>query len=260
MKLRSELLRQPKPIVAPPGTAPAHRTIIIPVDLGKKSDFTAIGVFEPVDFHVDVHSVERLPLQTKYRRQAKRVARMVRALRAQGCAVIVVFDATGVGVAVEEMFEEELLGTGALLWAVTITRSGTKQTRHSDRNWSVPKSNLVSSVQLAIDTSPKTGQPLRLLASVDEAMRELVGKEMRGFKMTANDNGSEAYGNDVSESDHDDVVLMAAIGCWASRELALMRVIVGSPQKSAASPGHDRVKLRDSLYARADSMAPKDYD
>lgn len=250
MRLRSELLRQPTPIVAPPGAEPAHRQLIIPVDLGKRSDFTAIGVFEPLGVHTDVHAIVRLPLKTKYRVQAKRVAKMVKGFRAQGAAVIVVFDATGVGVAVEEMFEEELIGTGALLWAVTITRSGTKQTRHSDRSWSVPKSNLVSSVQLAIDTSPQTGQPLRLLASVGEEMRELVGTEMRGFKMTTNDNGNDSYGNDVTESDHDDVVLMAAIGCWASRELALMRVMVGSKQDGKTWPGHDRVKLRDALYQR----------
>jgi len=89
---------------------------------------------------------------------------------------------------------------------VTIS-GGIQEIDGGNFQWSVPKRNLVSSLQIAL----QTGQ-LRIARGLAES--ETLVRELIAFKVRINAAGHDSYGNDWREAAHDDLVLSAALACW----------------------------------------------
>lgn len=91
---------------------------------------------------------------------------------------------------------------------VTITGGDTVSV--DGREYRVPKRDLVSAVQVAL----QAGQ-LKVAASLPLA--KTLADELLAFKVAISLSGHDSYGNDVGrwrEAPHDDLVLAVALGCW----------------------------------------------
>jgi hypothetical protein len=165
--------------------------------------------------------LERLPLGTAYTEIPDRVAMIGRRLqqlwldavfaetgigraRLDDAPVDLVIDQTGVGRPVVDLLREH--GLNPL--AVTIT-SGDQVTRVAEREYRVPKRDLVGSIQSAMQT-----RRLRAAASLPD-WPTLKG-ELSNFKARISLAGHDSYGagSDWREGNHDDLVLAVAMGVW----------------------------------------------
>ena len=209
------------------------------VDLGQANDYTAIVVVEaePEDNHLYVRHIERLPLGTYYPDQVERIKeivmdkRLVREVpeasgdfhsatwgagfRAVGTQSVarsaasvppdVVVDATGVGRPVVDMMRRE----GLRFYPVLITGGDTEHT--GGGFYRVPKRNLVSSVQVALQTGSLEIHP-------DLKLAETLRKELLAFRIKINLTTSHDSYEAWREGDHDDLVLAVALACWRVRK------------------------------------------
>jgi hypothetical protein len=181
----------------------------IGLDLGQKQDYTAIAIVERPDvgpgfqalpyylrrgparppFQLLVRRVQRVSLGTPY----PRVVEMVRDIAcgqafAGQCAVVV--DGTGVGAPVVDMLRAA--GLKCEITAVTIT-GGDRETGRGSLNVGVPKRDLISGLQLALEKGEL--RIARRMKEVGSLVRELM--EVRG--------------------EHDDLVIALALACWRAR-------------------------------------------
>ena len=158
-----------------------------------------------------VRHLERVPLGTPYPRVVARVREIVKGHElAGGCSVAV--DATGVGAPVVEMLRSA--GLGCELHAITIT-GGERATCHSGMRgteWSVPKQDLLSGVQLLLEQGV-----LRIARDLREAgslVKELLDVRTT-VRTTAGSRGQMRVGAD-GHGEHDDLVIALALACWSA--------------------------------------------
>jgi hypothetical protein len=114
-----------------------------------------------------------------------------------------VVDKTGVGVAVTDLLKERRLG----FIAVTITGLGQKVNRHGTREYSVPKQDLVSALEVPFHKGTlKVAKGLQGWPKLRE--------ELLNFRRKQNTVTAHISYEHWRESDHDDLVLAAALACW----------------------------------------------
>jgi hypothetical protein len=204
---------------------------IIGVDLGQAQDFTALCVLEqeqrdtgervpdwpamiiggvpaasretlPVYENLyAVRHLERLPIGTPYPEQVAKVKDLVGHLQPQARVSLVV-DQTGVGRPVLDMLKRAKLSP----YAVTIT--GGDSVTHEGREYRVPKRDLMSTVQVLLQS-----KRLTIASSLKEA--QTLISELLAFKATIALKSEN--GDDVSpwrEGVHDDLVLAVALAAW----------------------------------------------
>lgn len=148
--------------------------------------------------------LERLPLGTPYPEQVRHIKNVYERLRDTNQAVSLAVDATGVGRPVVDMLTQARLPVTAIsiTGGDTVTREG--------RDYRVPKRDLVSVVQVLLQTGR-----LKIDATLPEA--SILTSELQGFKYSITASGHDRYGNDVAawrENAHDDMVLAVAVACW----------------------------------------------
>src|SRR3712207_2501526 len=134
------------------------------LDLGQSADYTALAVVQKVptyDPRTGKHSselhlrhLERYPLRTPYTDIADRVESLltgppfttpvISGGRLARPTTELIVDRTGVGVAVTDLLKERHLN----YIAVTITGLGQEVNRHSTKEYSVPKQDLVSALEV----------------------------------------------------------------------------------------------------------------
>lgn len=196
------------------------RNFFVGVDLGQANDYTAICVIEQVAGRAEngakeqqyrVGHLERMELGTRYPAQVERIKERLEELRGAAssfggnivwdgkCTLIV--DATGVGRPVVDMLREK----GLRPVAVTIT--GADAETKVDGMHRVPKRNLVSALQVLLQTG-------RLKIHPSLPLADTLIKEMLAFKVKITTSGNDVYGNDWRENDHDDLVLATALAAW----------------------------------------------
>lgn len=215
---------------------------IIGVDLGQANDYTAICVLQrdtretgrtvqrlagswegfttvtrpQTESTYQVRHLDRLPLGTPYPEQVETVSSVLERIRQHQAENAspwqsdpkprpprLIVDQTGVGRPVVDM----LRAAGHKgLTAVTI--HGGDATSREGRDYRVPKRELVSVVQVLLQTDR-----LAVAASLPHA--QTLTKEMLAFKVTFSQTGHDSYGNDWRESPHDDLVLAVALAAWA---------------------------------------------
>ncbi len=183
---------------------------VIGLDLGQANDFTAISVLDrtietvngKTTRRLDLRHLQRLKLGTSYPDQVDIVRKIVAALPPRQHAPMLVCDATGTGRPVIDLLRKG----GLTPIAVTIS-GGVQEVDGGNFSWSVPKRNLVSALQIAL----QTGQ-LKIARGLAES--ETLVRELMAFKVRISAAGHDSYSNDWREAPHDDLVLSAALACW----------------------------------------------
>lgn len=211
---------------------------LVGVDLGQTNDYTAIAVLQRVERNTgrtrptalqwlagheetapvvesayEVRHLERLPLGTPYPAQVDRVTKIIEAVndqeglkRRKGTARLVV-DQTGVGRPVVDMLRKA--GHRGL---VGISIHGGDQATKDGSEWRVPKRELVSVLQVLLQT-----KRMQVASALPEAAT--LTREMLAFKVEISKSGHDTYGNDWRENPHDDMVLAVALAAWAGEKI-----------------------------------------
>jgi hypothetical protein len=172
---------------------------VIGLDLGKLRDYSAVCVLEHLvpERQFRVGHLQRFKLNTAYPQIIEEVAALVyRFPRSE-----LVIDATGVGLAVFDMFVQ----AGLRPRGVMIT--GGDQESHEGKIHRVPKATLVSLVDKAMQT-----QELRILSKLSEAA--ILRRELEHFEVGYTGTGHMTFNARVGK--HDDLVLALAIALWGA--------------------------------------------
>src|SRR5207244_3102446 len=116
------------------------------LDLGQAQDFTALAIVESVNGEHSIRYLHRFPLGTSYPKIVAEVCKLVERPPLEYPSLVV--DATGVGRAVTDLLHD------ADLWAslVPVTITSGSHTGFSDGYFRVPKKELVSALQVALQT------------------------------------------------------------------------------------------------------------
>jgi hypothetical protein len=187
------------------------------LDLGQAQDPTAICVLEKLEDNdktpLHVRHLERPELGTYYLDIVERVKELIRdpALtettynwhtdRNETRTPELVIDATGVGRPVVDMIRRE-----GLSFAPVLITGGDIE-HHDNGFYKVPKRNLVSAVQLALQSG-------RLKIAEELALAETLRKELLNFRIKVNISTAHDSYEAWREGDHDDLVLATALAAW----------------------------------------------
>jgi hypothetical protein len=193
------------------------------LDLGQSADYTALAVVQTVptyDAATGKHStelhlrhLERYPLKTPYTQIADHVRDLLSGPsftvpvlengRVAKPSTQLIVDATGVGTAVTDLLTERRMN----FVEVTVTGLGQKVSRNGTRKYSVPKQDLVAALEVSFQKGTlKVAKGLELWS----ALRE----ELLNFRRKQNARTAHISYEHWRESDHDDLVLAAALACW----------------------------------------------
>jgi hypothetical protein len=195
------------------------------LDLGQSADYTALAVVQKVPTHdpetgkhgheLHLKHLERYPLKTPYTDIADKVKTLItgppftmpvldaRLGRVAKPTTELVVDKTGVGVAVTDLLKERRLNHVA----VTITGLGQKAHHTGTREYSVPKQDLVSALEV-----PFHKGTLKVAKGLEGW--PMLREELLNFRRKQNKATAHVSFEHWRESDHDDLVLAAALACW----------------------------------------------
>jgi hypothetical protein len=194
------------------GTAPPvmKGTPILGLDLGQAKDYTALCGLEQFAQADGVHEyacryLKRFELGTPYTTIANEVIRIVRQFPASASLAV---DMTGVGRPVVDMLRA---GLPVPIWPITIT-AGVHSTQDED-GWKVPKRELVSVIQLLL-------QSKRLAISKQLPDAAVLGKELATFEVKITAAGTETF-SAWREGANDDLVLATALAAWVGEYVAV---------------------------------------
>jgi len=193
------------------------------LDLGQAQDCTALVVIERIekpkvkpDFHL--RHIQRFQLGTSYPAVVERVKSIITQKPLEGNAHLVV-DATGVGAPVVDLLRQ------AGLSPVAITITGGDSVHYEERVWRVPKRDLVSTLQVLLQS-----ERLKVAESLREA--STLVKELLTFQVKITASAHDTYGV-WREGVHDDLVLATAIACWYGERVGGSTMLpISIPQKS----------------------------
>jgi len=197
-------------------------SFFVGLDLGQSNDYTALAVVEKVEGDLgggdpDLHlrHLERYPLRTPYPDMVAQVAALVEDPQLRrthfdarlGRRVLdepdLLVDATGVGRPVVDLFKER----GLRYKAITIT-GGNKVTAASG-GYGVPKRDLIGALEVPFHSG-------RLKVAAGLTLWETLRSELQTFRRKVSlTTGMDTYEH-WRESDHDDLVLAAALACWGA--------------------------------------------
>ncbi len=190
------------------------------VDLGQRSDPTAIAVVERVEVAGEwdaihyayrktveyrVRHLERVRLGTPYPDVVERVRTVAHSNELEGRATVVV-DATGAGTPVVDLLKRA--GLRCRLAPVIIT--GGEIQRREKGYYMVPKRDLMAGMLLRLERGE-----LKIAEGIAEGER--LVEEMAGMRVRVTPSGREQYGT-WRAGEHDDLVLAVALACWGGQQ------------------------------------------
>ena len=183
------------------------------LDLGQAADFTALAVLELANTEegereLHLRHLERYPLRTPYTAVADSVAALVEKL----CDLSLLrdepdllVDNTGVGRAVTDV----LRGKGLRFKAITLTGSS-QVTRGDAGEYRVPKADVVDALVVPFQSGTlKVARGLELWPT--------LRTELLNFRRKINPATAHASYEHWRDSDHDDLVLAAALAAWGAQ-------------------------------------------
>jgi hypothetical protein len=193
------------------------------LDLGQSADYTALAVMQTLptyDAATGKHStelhlrhLERYPLKTPYTQIADHVRDLLSGPsftvpvlengRVAKPSTQLIVDATGVGTAVTDLLTERRMN----FVEVTITGLGQKVSRNGTRKYSVPKQDLVAALEV-----PFQKGTLKVAKGLEGWPK--LREELLSFRRKQNKTTAHISYEHWRESDHDDLVLAAALACW----------------------------------------------
>lgn len=195
---------------------------ILSVDLGDRQDYTAISLLDVVEFvqkakdalpgsdadflqgdekvyEAVLRFLERMELGSGYPKVVSRIKEIMLNPKIARDKIILLVDATGVGVPVIQMMREE----GLKPLGITITSGKTENM--NDLGFTVPKGELVSALQVLF-------QSRRLIIPQELPIKDEFVKELQNFRVKISEKANDIYGAD--EGYHDDLVISVAMGAW----------------------------------------------
>jgi hypothetical protein len=224
---------------------------IIGVDLGQQRDYTAISILErghvpagpmyndeynyrgrwiyaarqPVRLEYRVRHLERPTLGMPYPDQVARIIDLVKAI---GGEIVLVVDATGVGLPVTNMLwarlRKEIEGTDIYITRCNVTITGGDAVTRTPGGVRVPKRDLISAPLVLM----QNGQ-LKIAEGL--SLRDTLVKELLNFRVKINISTAHDSYEAWRDGDHDDLVLSVALACWAGERYLVK-------QESVPKPGH----------------------
>jgi len=188
--------------------------MFIGADIGKSADPTAIIAVEcyrperlnprepwPEVSH-RIRWIERVPLGTDYPRVVDKIASIAEAAQANGYGnTTILLDATGVGRPVVDMLRRR---TSIALRAITFT-GAEKASRAGSYEWNVPKIDLVTALEVVMQTR-------RLECVPDCPLQQDLGAELSTFDFSISDRGHASY--EAASGNHDDLVMALCLAVW----------------------------------------------
>jgi hypothetical protein len=202
-------------------------TFHLAVDLGRVRDFTALAVLEvvpppPIEVYDGFYKVEMVPSKkppalhirhlervkkgTTYPKIVSLVQQRLAAITNVNSTPSLVIDRTGVGVALQDLFEE------AGLQPIGITITGGDAITWEGRHVKVPKRELVTSVHVAMQTG-------RLKFAEELPELQTLIDELGAFDYTISSTGHDTYGNDWRQNAHDDLVLAVSLAVFYAEKM-----------------------------------------
>lgn len=159
---------------------------------------------------LNVTVLERFELGTDYTLMARTVATWIDATKEGPHKPVLVIDHTGVGRGVFDIFRS--LGMGIPIIGVTIT-AGREESQDQDRpwQWSVPKKDLVSGLQIVV-------QNRRFFVAPALPHAKVLSAEMQNFRIKITESANLTY-DAWRSGDHDDLVLSVALGVWMANKM-----------------------------------------
>jgi hypothetical protein len=196
------------------------------LDLGQSADYTALAVIQRVPTYdvetgkheVDLHlrHLERFPLKTPYTDITDSVKALLSGppftddvrdgFRVRPTRTELVVDKTGVGVAVTDLLTERRMR----FISVTITGLGQKVNRNGSRDYSVPKQDLIAALEV-----PFHKGTLKVAKGLEGWTK--LREELLNFRRKQNRTTAHISYEHWRESDHDDLVLAAALAAWRAQ-------------------------------------------
>jgi hypothetical protein len=198
-----------------------NKAIYVGLDLGKKSDFTALIFIEPFlptdpeehggKFVYEVSRIERIPLGTPYPKIARLLEKTYKQLLKSPDFnyVHIVVDEGGVGTAVTDQVVE--LIPNADIYRVTLT--GGLRPRWSDaRTVSLPKPQMVSTLIALFEA-----RRLWVWADMKNAFEELK-EELHNYQLKITQEGHDQYGA-MKIGAHDDIASAIGLAAWIAEDM-----------------------------------------
>ena len=194
------------------------------LDLGQSADYTALAVVQAVKErnaegeigrYLHLRHLERYPLRTSYTTIADGVVGLMRSdalnsdeydparNRLAKAKVELLVDKTGVGRGVTDILKERgLRFTGVVI-------HGGETAHRSEGSYHVPKKDLVAALEVPFDTGR-----LKIAEGLD--LWGVLREELQNFRRKQSPRTSHVSFEHWRESDHDDLVLAAALACWGA--------------------------------------------
>ena len=183
---------------------PTGPRYLVGLDLGQAQDYTALVIAEqqdtPPTVSYHIRHLERFTLGTPYPAIVSHVQSLLQRPPLQRHTSLVV-DATGCGRPVVDLL------TQAQLDPVAVSIHGGDQVTHEGRHWRVPKRDLVSALQVLLQTE-------RLKVAEALQLSQVLVQELLNFRVTIDPHTAHDSYSAWREGQHDDLVLACALACW----------------------------------------------
>ncbi len=178
------------------------------VDLGQAADYSTVAIVSSVGDELHLVHLHRWPLNTDYTDVVAGIVELYENPRlvVEGQAPLLVVDETGVGRGIADL----LLSTHTRFSAVTITSGGTPYpyaAKGSRVSWRVSKAVLVEALE-----RPFRNGRLKIAPSL--AWGQALADELKAFRRKVNPKTAHVRFEHATESEHDDLVIAAALACW----------------------------------------------
>jgi hypothetical protein len=189
------------------------------LDLGQSSDFSALAIVErrgddKSNYQFVCSHLQRWQLRTSYPDVVSSVVEIMQTpvLHSGPQRPMLLVDRTGVGAPVFDLFKR----TNHQSYLEGILITGGTEVSKSNGTWRVPKRNLISSLQVMLQS-----QRLKISGKLPEAAT-LIG-ELQNFRAKISDAGRDSYGAGAGwiVGNNDDLLLALSMALWGATEVQI---------------------------------------
>lgn len=173
---------------------------VLGLDLGQAADYTAVALLERHGEASHLRYLHRFDIGTRYPAIVDAVRGMLTREPLAGQTALIV-DATGVGRPVVDLLRQ------ADLDPIAVTITGGNAVTNAGGEWGVPKRDLVGALVALF-------QGERLLIARGLPLAPVLVQELLNFKVKINLRTAHDTYEAWRESEHDDLVLAAALAAW----------------------------------------------
>lgn len=182
----------------------SQNKVLLCVDIGKLFDSTAIVVLEVHEDHFIVRQASRIPLQTNYVTQAKKLIQVYQKLKSRHEAVQLRIDATGVGEGITDILR--VYPQDLNLMPIKLTAG--KRVHVRSGVYHIPKKDLVESAIARLENGS-----LVFADSIQD--KEAMMNELVSYQSEIKASGHIRY--NARTGKHDDLVMALVLGMYDAK-------------------------------------------